>query len=158
MAAISVTPSTKYTAMRSASRWMDARVRCASPTMWTMRASSVSEPMRSARNTKEPEPLIVAPVTRSPAAFAAGTGSPLTIDSSMRLQPSSTRPSPRPLSPPLTPRPPPPRAAPRPFPAGFDAQPIPDLDVLELHLLLASVRLEPPGEIRRELEQVAHRL
>ena len=79
-----MTTSTKRAAITSASFWIGARVRCASPTMCTMRASSVSEPTRSARMMTDPLPLTVAPMTLSPAAFATGTGSPVIIDSSMR--------------------------------------------------------------------------
>ena len=57
------------------------------------RASSVSAPTRSARITSEPLPFTVAPVTLSPAALATGTGSPVIMDSSTRLVPSSTVPS-----------------------------------------------------------------
>ena len=38
-------------------------------------------------------PLIVAPVTASPAAFSTGSGSPVSIDSSTDERPSSTTPS-----------------------------------------------------------------
>ena len=48
---------------RSASRWMGARLRWAWPTICTIRASSVSEPTRSARMTNDPVPLMVAPMT-----------------------------------------------------------------------------------------------
>ena len=47
--AMATTICTKYAAMTSASRWIGARVRCASPTICTIRASRVSEPTRSAR-------------------------------------------------------------------------------------------------------------
>ena len=43
--------------------------------------------------TKAPAPLTVPPVTRSPAPFSTGTGSPVTIDSSTALRPSRTAPS-----------------------------------------------------------------
>ncbi len=77
----------------SASFWIGARLRCASATIATMRASSVSEPTRSARITSEPVPLTVAPTTFEPCSFSTGIGSPETIDSSMLLRPSSTTPS-----------------------------------------------------------------
>ena len=38
-------------------------------------------------------PLIVPPVTRAAGSFSAGTGSPVTIDSSTALRPSTTTPS-----------------------------------------------------------------
>ena len=55
--------------------------------------SRVSEPTRSARMTSDPVPLTVAPVTRSPAPFSTGIGSPVIIDSSTLLIPYSTTPS-----------------------------------------------------------------
>ena len=72
---------------------MGARLRCASPTMRTIWASKVSLPTRSARITKLPVPLTVAPVTTSPGDFSTGIGSPVTIDSSTELVPSRTIPS-----------------------------------------------------------------
>ena len=61
--------------------------------MLTIRASRVSAPTRSAVMVKLPVPLMVPPVTRSPVVFSTGMGSPLTMDSSMELRPSSTEPS-----------------------------------------------------------------
>src|SRR5213082_231167 len=49
---------------------MGARVRCASATICTICASSVSAPTRSARIVKLPVPLIVPPVTFSPGCFS----------------------------------------------------------------------------------------
>ena len=72
---------------------MGARVRCASETIRTIWARSVSAPTRSARITKPPVPFTVPPVTRLPGAFATGMDSPVTIDSSTALRPSSTTPS-----------------------------------------------------------------
>ena len=77
----------------SAIRWIGARLRCASPTIRTIWASSVSRPTRSARITSAPVPFRVAPTRRSPGPLAAGIGSPVSIDSSTALSPSSTRPS-----------------------------------------------------------------
>ena len=57
--------------------------------MRTICASSVSLPTRSARITKLPVPLTVPPVTRSPGPFSTGIGSPVIIDSSTALRPSS---------------------------------------------------------------------
>ena len=128
---------TKYAAMTSASRWIGARVRCASPTMCTMRASSVSAPTRSARITSEPLPLTVAPVTLSPAALATGTGSPVIMDSSTRLAPSSTVPSTGHLL------------------ARLHAQPVADRHALERHLFLGAVVAQAPGEVGRELAAIA---
>ena len=68
---------------------MGARVLCASLTIFTICASSVAAPTRSAFITRLPVPLIVPPTTLSPAVFSTGMGSPLTIDSSTELRPSS---------------------------------------------------------------------
>ena len=43
--------------------------------------------------TKPPVPLMVPPITRSPRCFATGIDSPVTIDSSTALLPSTTTPS-----------------------------------------------------------------
>lgn len=72
---------------------MGARLRWASLTIETICASSVSLPTRVASITKLPDPLSVPPVTGLPAFFSAGMGSPVSIDSSMALVPSVTRPS-----------------------------------------------------------------
>ena len=61
--------------------------------MRTIWARSVSAPTRSARMTNPPVPFTVPPVTWSPGTFSTGIGSPVTIDSSMALVPSSTTPS-----------------------------------------------------------------
>src|SRR5262245_66414946 len=61
--AIPTTAGTKKEDTTSASRWMGARVRCASATMRTIWPSRVSEPTRSACITKLPVPLIVPAVT-----------------------------------------------------------------------------------------------
>ena len=91
--AATMTPGTNQAETVSARAWIGARERCASATMPTIRASRVSLPTRSASMTKEPVVLTVAPVTLSPGAFSAGTGSPVIIDSSTALRPSSTTPS-----------------------------------------------------------------
>jgi hypothetical protein len=92
-AATATTVGTKYADTRSASRWMGARLRCASPTMRTMPASSVSAPTRRASMTRDPVPLTVPPVTVAPGVFSTGIDSPVSIDSSTELRPSTTRPS-----------------------------------------------------------------
>lgn len=61
--------------------------------MPTIRASTVSWPTFSAAIRNEPVWLTVPPITRSPSAFTAGSGSPVTIDSSTGLVPSVSRPS-----------------------------------------------------------------
>ena len=87
------TAGTNHPATRSASAWIGARLRCASATICTMRASIVSLPTRSARMRNPPVPLIVPPVTASPAAFATGMGSPVSMDSSTLELPSVIFPS-----------------------------------------------------------------
>ena len=65
----------------------------AARTISTMRARTVSEPTRVASIVKEPVPFTVPPVTESPGNLGAGTGSPVSIDSSTSLSPATTRPS-----------------------------------------------------------------
>ena len=91
--AMMTTAGTNQPATWSASFWIGARLRCASATIWTIRASSVSAPTRSAFRMKEPVPFTVAPTTRSPGFFSTGMASPETIDSSTALVPSRTTPS-----------------------------------------------------------------
>ncbi len=71
--AATTTAGTKTRDTASASFWIGARLRCASPTMRTICASSVSAPTRSARITTVPVPLIGAADRRDrPAACATG--------------------------------------------------------------------------------------
>ncbi len=91
--ALAITDGTKYAETTSARRWIGARLRWASATIWTMRERSVSSPTFWASMTRPPVPLIVAPMTSSPGPFSAGSGSPVTIDSSTLLFPSRTTPS-----------------------------------------------------------------
>jgi hypothetical protein len=91
--ATAITAGTKYPATVSAMRWIGARLRCASATMATICDSMVSEPTLSARITSAPVPFTVPPMTRSPAPFSTGMDSPVTMDSSTALRPSSTAPS-----------------------------------------------------------------
>ena len=72
---------------------MGARLRCAWPTSWTIRARSVSDPTRSACMMNDPVELIVAPMTWLLACFSMGIDSPVIIDSSTELWPSITMPS-----------------------------------------------------------------
>ena len=83
----------------SASRWIGARLRCASATICTIFESMVSAPTCVARMVKLPVWLTVPPITGSPALFLTGMGSPLIMDSSMALLPSSSVPSTGTLSP-----------------------------------------------------------
>ena len=87
------TASTNQRATVSAMRCIGARERCAWATSCTICASTVAEPTFSARITRLPEVFIVAPITGSPACLNTGTGSPLSIDSSIWELPSSTLPS-----------------------------------------------------------------
>jgi hypothetical protein len=80
-------------------RCMGARLRCAWATIWTICASTVREPTCPARITSAPPAFIVAPISASPAPLATGMGSPVSIDSSTALLPSSTVPSTGILSP-----------------------------------------------------------
>ena len=91
--AMTTTAGTNHDETRSATRWIGARLRCASLTMRTIWASKVSLPTRSARMRSEPVPLTVAPMSRSPSCFSTGMDSPVTMDSSTELAPWSTTPS-----------------------------------------------------------------
>jgi len=91
--ATTTTAGTKYPATESATFWIGARVRWASDTMATIRASTVSWPTFSATIRNEPVPLTVPPTTSSPSTLATGTGSPVIIDSSTELRPSVILPS-----------------------------------------------------------------
>ena len=102
MNATSTTVGTKYPATTSASFWIGARERCASLTMLTICASSVSAPTFSARINRLPVPLTVAPIRVSPSFFSIGIDSPVTIDSFTALLPLVTMPSTGIFSPGLT--------------------------------------------------------
>ena len=93
MMAIATTPTTKYPATTSAIRCIGARDRCAFATICTICASTVCDPIFSERIVSAPVVFIVAPITRSPARFVTGIGSPVSIDSSTALSPSMTIPS-----------------------------------------------------------------
>ena len=81
---------TSQNAARSASRWAGALLLCASWTSLTIWASAVSAPTALARARNAPFPLMVAPMSRSPARLPTGMLSPVTIDSSAWLSPSMT--------------------------------------------------------------------
>ena len=91
--ATAITAGTNQPATVSASRWIGARDRCASLTRRTICASSVSLPTRCACMITLPVPFTVPPVTRLSVVFSTGIGSPVTIDSSTLVLPSSTTPS-----------------------------------------------------------------
>ena len=92
-AAEAMTAGTNHAATESASRWMGARLRCASATMCTIRDSMVSAPTFSAVITRAPVPLMVPPMTFAASVFSTGMDSPVTIDSSTELDPFVTDPS-----------------------------------------------------------------
>ena len=85
-----MTTGTKMPLILSASRPMGALVAVASSTSRTIWARVVSSPTRSARMTRWPEVLMVAPVTRSPACFSTGMLSPVSALWSMAGGVSST--------------------------------------------------------------------
>ena len=78
---------------------MGARLRWASLTSLTICANMVSLPTRSARMTSDPVRFTVAPTSRLPGALSTGIDSPVIMDSSTELDPSSTIPSTGTLSP-----------------------------------------------------------
>ncbi len=84
---------TNTPATRSASRCTGALCACASSTSRAMRARAVSAPTAVSWTSSAPSRARVPPVTASPARLSTGTGSPVSIDSSTALAPSSTRPS-----------------------------------------------------------------
>ena len=92
-AATITTAGTNQPAITSAVAWIGARDRPAMPTSAAICATRVSAPTRSARMVNAPIPFTVPPVTGSPALRSTGIGSPVTIDSSMLVAPSSTMPS-----------------------------------------------------------------
>ena len=87
------TAGTNQAATASASACTGARDRPAEATSAAMRATSVSDPTRSARIVNVPAWFTVPPLTLSPAPRSTGIGSPVSIDSSMLVRPSSTVPS-----------------------------------------------------------------
>ena len=91
--AITTTSGTNQLDTLSASRWMGARLRCASATILTMRDSMVSAPTFSAFITKVPVRLTVPPTTLASGSLVTGMGSPVIEDSSTALLPSVTTPS-----------------------------------------------------------------
>ena len=92
-AAIPSAVGTKTAETRSASRCTGAVDACASSTRRMIWASFVSLPTLTASTVIEPLPLMVAPMTSSPTATGTGTGSPVIMDASTLLDPSTTTPS-----------------------------------------------------------------
>ena len=91
--AAATTASTKPPATRSAMLCIGARERCACATSRTICASSVCAPTFCERMTRLPWRLSVAPISASPGRLSTGSGSPVSIDSSTALAPSTTTPS-----------------------------------------------------------------
>ena len=131
------TAGTNQPATRSASRWIGARLRCASATICDdLRQHRVACRPCSARITSAPVPLIVPPITLSPAAFVDRHRSPVTIDSSTALRPSITVPSTGTLSP------------------GPHAQPVADLRPGRARSPRSPPSAsQPPRGLRRQVEQ-----
>ena len=95
--ATATTAGTNHAATRSASFWIGARLRCASPTIATICASSVSAPTRSARITKRAGAVDRAAVTRRrrrPSPPASVRPSPSTRQSRSCLQRRRRQPGP----------------------------------------------------------------
>jgi len=91
--AVAMTAGTNHIVTLSTSAWMGSLAPCACSTMRMICASSVSPPTLVASKTKAPFWFTVPPTSSAPACLATGTGSPLTMDSSTKLSPSSTTPS-----------------------------------------------------------------
>ena len=87
------TASTKVPATWSAMRCMGALERWARATICTIWDSTVADPTRSERITNAPLVLSVAPISGSPTCLLIGSGSPVSMDSSSALWPSTTTPS-----------------------------------------------------------------
>ena len=92
-------------------------------------------PTCSARITRLPVPLCVAPISRSPGAFSTGIGSPVSIDSST-LDCALEH-----------------HAVDRHLLARAHAQPVADVHVGERHVLLAAVGAHAPRGLGREAQQ-----
>ena len=91
--AIIITTGTKYAEMTSAKRPIGGLEFCARLTILMICASAVSLPTRVALNRIEPDLLMVPAATVSPVAFSTGIGSPVSMDSSIAVCPSTTSPS-----------------------------------------------------------------
>ena len=102
MTAMTKTRGTKTPLTRSANLWIGAFDPWACSTSLTIWARTVSAPIRVALNWRLPDLLMVAPMTESPFFFSTGRDSPVTIDSSMALSPSTISPSTAIFSPGLT--------------------------------------------------------
>ena len=98
--ATKMTAGTNQAETMSASRWIGARLRCASATICTMRASIVSRAdLLGAHDEAAGAVDGAADHAASSGSFSTGIDSPVTIDSSTALRPSRTTPSTGTLSP-----------------------------------------------------------
>ena len=90
---IRITSGTNTADTLSTSRCTGALPACASSTRRMMFASTLSLPAAVTSTTTRPSPLIEPPVSRSSTRLPTGSGSPVSMDSSTWVAPSSTRPS-----------------------------------------------------------------
>ena len=91
--AASITAGTNHIVTLSTIAWIGSLEPCASSTRRMICASTVCPPTAVARRVKAPFWFTVPPTTGRPADFSTGTGSPVIIDSSTQLRPSTTSPS-----------------------------------------------------------------
>ncbi|OQC04615.1 MAG: hypothetical protein BWX79_02464 [Alphaproteobacteria bacterium ADurb.Bin100] len=96
------TTGTNTAATWSTRRWIGALAACASSTSRMMRDNTVSLPTAVTCSTTRPSPLIEPPVNLSPGSRGTGSGSPVSMDSSTCVWPSSSAPSTGKRSPGLT--------------------------------------------------------
>ena len=137
--ATAITAGTNQAATLSASRWIGARDRCASLTIRTICASSVSLPTRCASMTTLPVPFTVPPVTRLPGRLLDRdrlAGHHRLVDAGAALEHDAVDRDPL---------------------AGPHAQPIADVHVLERHVGLRARRVDPARRLRRQAEQALDR-
>lgn len=87
------TTGTKTALTRSTSCWIGGLAACASSTRRMMRESMVSAPMAVVRTSSTPSAAMAPAVTWSPARLGTGRLSPVSIDWSTWLAPSTTVPS-----------------------------------------------------------------
>ena len=137
MSAAAITAGTNQPATWSARRWIGARLRCASATICTICASSVSRPILSARMTKLPVLLSVPPMTWAPASLRhrhGFAGDHRFVDRGAAFEH---------------------HAVDRHLLAGPHAQSVADRDGVERHFLVAAVVLHAARGLGREIEQRA---
>ena len=91
--AINNTTGTNTAATWSTRRWIGALAACASSTKPMILDSTVSRPTALTRISTRPSPLMLPPVSAASASLVTGKGSPVSIDSSTCVRPSSRTPS-----------------------------------------------------------------